>query len=45
MGMFFFRLFTGIHAKIIKLSRGRVLAGSTLVLTHTGAKAGKVRDT
>ena len=45
MGMFFFRLFTGIHAKIIKLSRGRVLAGSTLVLTHTGAKSGKVRDT
>ena len=45
MGKFFFRLFTGLHAKIIKLSKGRLLAGSTLVLTHTGAKSGKVRDT
>ena len=45
MGKFFFRLFTGMHAKIIKLTRGRVLAGSTLVLTHTGAKTGKKRET
>ena len=45
MGKFFFRLFTGLHAKIIKLSKGKLLAGSILVLTHTGAKSGKVRDT
>ena len=45
MGKFFFRLFTGMHAKIIKLTRGRVLAKSTLVLTHKGAKSGKVRET
>lgn len=45
MGKFLFRLFTGLHAKIIKLSKGKLLAGSTLVLTHTGAKSGKVRDT
>lgn len=45
MGKFFFRFFTGMHAKIIKLSKGKLLAGSTLVLTHTGAKSGKVRDT
>lgn len=45
MGKFLFRLFTGAHAKIIKLTKGKVLAGKTLVLTHTGAKSGKVRDT
>ncbi len=45
MGKFLFRFFTGAHAKIIKLSRGRLLAGRTLVLTHKGAKSGKVRDT
>ncbi len=45
MGKFFFRLFTGMHAKVIKLTRGRFLAKSTLVLTHKGAKSGKVRDT
>ena len=45
MGKFLFRLFTGAHAKIIKLTKGRVLAGRTLVLTHRGAKSGKVRDT
>ena len=45
MGKFFFRLFTGMHAKIIKLTKGRFLAKSTLVLTHQGAKSGTVRDT
>lgn len=45
MGKFFFRLFTGIHAKIIKLTGGRLLARKTLALTHEGAKTGKVRDT
>jgi len=45
MGKFFFRLFTGMHAKIIKLSKGRLLARATLVLTHRGAKSGKVRET
>lgn len=45
MGQFFFRLVTGLHAKIIKLTGGRLLAGRTLVLTHKGAKTGKLRDT
>jgi len=45
MGKFFFRLFTGMHAKIIKLSKGKLLARNTLVLTHKGAKSGKVRET
>jgi deazaflavin-dependent oxidoreductase (nitroreductase family) len=45
MGRFLFRFFTGAHAKIIKLSRGKLLAGRLLVLSHKGAKSGKVRDT
>lgn len=45
MGKFFFRLFTGLHAKIIKLTGGRLLARKTLALTHRGAKSGKLRDT
>ena len=39
------RFFTGMHARIVKLSKGRIFGGRTLVLTHTGAKSGKVRDT
>ncbi len=49
MGKFVFRLFTGIHAKLYKLTGGRLFGGgkngSVLVLTHKGAKSGKVRDT
>ena len=49
MGKFFFRFFTGMHAKLYKLSGGRFFGGgkngSVLVLTHKGARTGKVRDT
>ena len=49
MGKFLFRLFTGMHAKLYKLTGGRFLGGgkkgSVLVLTHKGAKSGKVRTT
>ncbi len=50
MGKFFFRLFTGLHAKLYKLTGGRFFGGGTddgsvLVLTHKGARTGKVRDT
>ena len=49
MGKFLFRLFTGIHAKLYKMTGGRFFGGgdngSVLVLTHRGAKSGKVRDT
>jgi F420H(2)-dependent quinone reductase len=45
MGNFVMRLVTGLHAKIIKLTRGKLLAGSAVVLTHKGAKSGKVRET
>lgn len=45
MGKFFFRLFTGMHAKIVKLTGGRLFGKSVIVLTHRGAKTGTVRDT
>lgn len=49
MGRFFFRFFTGMHAKLYRMTRGRFLGGGEdgklLVLTHTGAKTGRVRDT
>lgn len=50
MGKFFFRLGTGLHAKLFKLTGGKFFGGGTddgsvLVLTHKGAKSGKVRDT
>lgn len=49
MGNFFFRLGTGLHAKLYKLTGGRFFGGgengSVLVLTHKGAKSGKVRET
>lgn len=50
MGKFLFRFFTGMHAKLYKLTRGKFFGGgdkegAVLVLTHTGAKSGKVRDT
>ena len=49
MGKFLFRFFTGMHAKLYKLTGGRFLGGgekgSLLVLTHRGARSGKVRDT
>ncbi|MEA2000881.1 MAG: nitroreductase family deazaflavin-dependent oxidoreductase [Actinomycetota bacterium] len=50
MGKFFFRLFTGLHARLYKLFGGRFFGGgskdgSVLVLTHKGAKSGKLRDT
>ncbi len=45
MGKFFFRLFTGMHAKIVKATGGRLFGKSVIVLTHKGAKSGKVRDT
>lgn len=44
MGNSFMRFGTGMHAKLIKLSGGK-LAGSALVLTHKGAKSGQVRET
>ncbi len=50
MGQFFLRLGTSLHAKLFKLTGGRFMGGGTddgsvLVLTHKGAKSGKVRDT
>lgn len=49
MGNFFFRLGTGLHAKLYKLTGGRFLGGgengSVLVLTHRGARSGKIRET
>ena len=50
MGKFVFRLFTGLHAKLFKLTGGRFFGGgskdgSVLVLSHKGAKSGKLRDT
>lgn len=49
MGRALFRFFTGMHAKLYKLTGGRFFGGgddgSVLVLTHQGAKSGKVRDT
>jgi deazaflavin-dependent oxidoreductase (nitroreductase family) len=45
MGKFLFRFFTGMHAKIVKATGGRLFGKSVLVLTHRGAKSGKVRDT
>ena len=49
MGKFLFRFFTGMHAKLYKLTGGRLFGGgengSLLVLAHKGAKSGKVRDT
>lgn len=50
MGKFFFRLFTGLHAKMYKALGGRFMGGGTedgsvLVLRHKGAKTGKIRDT
>ena len=49
MGRFFFRLGSGLHAKLYKLTGGRFFGGgedgSVLVLTHKGAKSGKIRET
>ncbi len=46
MGKFFFRFFTGMHAKLYKLTGGRFFGGgSIIVVTHQGAKSGKVRET
>jgi len=49
MGKFLFRFFTGMHARLYKLTGGRFVGGgdkgSVLVLAHQGAKSGKVRDT
>lgn len=47
MGKFLFRFGVGLHAKLYKLARGRFFGGggSVIVLTHKGAKSGKVRDT
>ena len=49
MGKFLFRLFTGWHAKLYRLTGGKFFGGgddgSVLVLRHRGAKSGKVRDT
>ncbi len=50
MGKFFFRLFTGLHVKLFKLTGGGFFGGGTkdgsvLVLTHKGARSGTVRDT
>ena len=42
------RLFTGIHAKLVKATGklgGGTADGSVLVLRHIGAKSGKVRET
>jgi len=45
MGNFLMRFVTGLHAKMIKLTRGKLLTGSAVVLTHKGARSGKVRET
>lgn len=49
MGRFIFRVLTGLHAKLYQLTGGRFFGGGeggkTLVLTHKGAKTGKVRQT
>ncbi len=45
MGNFLFRLFTGMHAKVIKITKGRIGGSRVLALTHKGAKSGVVRDT
>ena len=50
MGKFLFRFFTGMHAKLYALTGGRLFGGgdregAVLVLTHKGAKTGKVRTT
>jgi len=48
MAKFFMRLFTGLHAKLVRITGklgGGEVDGSLLVLTHTGAKSGKVRET
>lgn len=50
MGKFLFRFFTGMHARLYKLTGGRFFGGgvdegSVLVLDHKGAKTGKVRAT
>ncbi len=50
MGRFLFQLFTGLHAKLYKLTGGRLMGGGSgdgkvVVLTHIGAKSGRVRDT
>ena len=49
MGRFFLRLFTGLHASLYKLTGGRFFGGGdegrVLILSHTGAKTGKVRAT
>jgi deazaflavin-dependent oxidoreductase (nitroreductase family) len=44
------RFFTQVHAKLFRALGGKTLGGgdadgSVLLLTHTGAKSGKVRDT
>jgi deazaflavin-dependent oxidoreductase (nitroreductase family) len=49
MGKLLFRFFTGMHAKLYKLTGGRFFGGgdkgSILVLAHKGARSGKLRDT
>ena len=49
MGKILFRAFTGLHAKLYKLTGGRFVGGgpggSVVVVTHKGAKSGKVRQT
>ncbi len=46
MGKFIFRLFTGMHARMYKLTGGRFFGGGSIVIvTHKGAKSGRVRDT
>ena len=49
VGRLLFRFFTGLHAKLYKLTGGRFFGGGAkgrvLVLTHKGAKTGKVRET
>jgi len=46
MSNFLFRLFTGIHAKLYKLTRGRLTGGGSIIIVrHKGAKSEKVRET
>jgi deazaflavin-dependent oxidoreductase (nitroreductase family) len=49
VGKFFFRISTGLHAKLYKFTGGRFFGGGqggrVLVLTHKGARTGKLRDT
>lgn len=46
MGNLLMRLFNRLHAGLYKLTGGRLTGGgSVIIVTHKGAKSGKLRDT